>query len=195
MSVLIADARMMPPVTPQEFLLARTHASAQQGALKHLHEAYMLPAAGKEGNKENESLLAESNGHHEPLQVRSINVGVRSCFFWLSEHAERSMSMEERSTWMEATGKGECQDATLCSEAFNGLQGAALTGNAAFHTCKKKFLVPNRLAKTDSRGLSAILRAVSAQTWYKVYWSHAVCISLLYLIHWGVKSTTGVQIF
>ena len=60
--------------------------------------------------------------------MHSIDVGVRSCFFWLSEHAERGMSMEERSAWMEAIGKGECQDATVSTEAFNGLQGTTFAG-------------------------------------------------------------------
>ena len=87
-------------------------------------------AAGKQlESKESEGLLAESNGsHHEPLRVHSIDIGVRSCFFWLSEHAERGMSMEERSAWMEATGKGECQDATVSTDAFNGLQGTTFAG-------------------------------------------------------------------
>ena len=87
-------------------------------------------ATGKQlESKESEGLLAESNGsHHEPLRVHSIDVGVRSCFFWLSEHAERGMSMEERSAWMEATGKGECQDATVSTDAFNGLQGTTFAG-------------------------------------------------------------------
>ena len=86
--------------------------------------------AGKEESKESESLLAESNGHTAPLQARSIDVGVRGCFFWLSEHAERSMSMAERSSWMEATGKGECQDATVYTDTFNSLPGTAFAGIA-----------------------------------------------------------------
>ena len=62
--------------------------------------------------------------------------GVRGCFFWLSEHAERSMSMSERSSWMEATGKGECQDATVATETFNSLPGTAFAGIACIHISK-----------------------------------------------------------
>ena len=94
----------------------------------------IVGAAGKEESKESEGLLAESNGHTAPLQARSIEVGVRGCFFWLSEHAERSMSMAERSSWMEATGKGECQDAAVSTETFNSLTGTALAGNPNTHT-------------------------------------------------------------
>ena len=65
------------------------------------------------------------------VQARSIAVGVRGCFFWLSEHAERSMSMAERSSWMAATGKGECQDATFATDAFNSLSGTAFAGSAS----------------------------------------------------------------
>ncbi len=90
-------------------------------------------AEGKEKSKESEGLLAESNGHAAPLQARGIEVGVRGCFFWLSEHAERSMSMAERSSWMEATGKGECQDATVATETFNSLPGTAFAGSACIH--------------------------------------------------------------
>ncbi len=39
------------------------------------------------------------------------------------------MSREERVQWMEASGKGECQDATVSTEAFNGLNGTAFAGS------------------------------------------------------------------
>ena len=88
-----------------------------------------LPAGKQKDTKENESLLAEANGRHEPVEVRAIDVGVRGCFFWLSENAERSMSMAERTAWMQATGKGECQDATVSTAAFNGIQGTVFAGD------------------------------------------------------------------
>ena len=40
------------------------------------------------------------------------------------------MSREERIQWMEASGKGECQDATVSTEAFNGLHGTTFAGIA-----------------------------------------------------------------
>jgi hypothetical protein len=86
----------------------------------------------KDNAKENEGLLAGSNGHHAEgkLCARSIDIGVRGCFFWLSEGAAHSMSREERIQWMEASGKGECQDAAVSTEAFNGLHGTAFAGIA-----------------------------------------------------------------
>ena len=86
----------------------------------------------KDNAKENEGLLAGSNGHHAEgtLRALSIDVGVRGCFFWLSEGAAHSMSSEERIQWMEASGKGECQDAAVSTEAFNGLYGTAFAGIA-----------------------------------------------------------------
>ena len=73
------------------------------------------------------------------MQARSIAVGVRGCFFWLSEHAERSMSMAERSSWMAATGKGECQDATVATDAFNSLSGTAFAGSASLQHRRSYF--------------------------------------------------------
>ena len=108
--------------------------------------------AGKEESKESESLLAESNGHTAPVQARSIDVGVRGCFFWLSEHAERSMSMEERSSWMEATGKGECQDATVSTETFNSLPGTAFAGTAGLICLKAPLCIAAHRAGTVCHG-------------------------------------------
>ena len=70
----------------------------------------------------------QGSGREGEVRVHGVEVGLRCCFYWLSEHAERSMSAAERNAWMEASGKGECQDEALAARGFAGMPGSVFAG-------------------------------------------------------------------
>jgi hypothetical protein len=62
------------------------------------------------------------------VTVHALEIGLRACFYWLSDDAERSMGAEERAAWMEASGKGHCQDAAASVSNFAGCPGTVFAG-------------------------------------------------------------------
>ncbi|CAL8463743.1 g3277 [Coccomyxa elongata] len=67
-------------------------------------------------------------GPHDPVTVQEVEVGLRCCFYWLSDDAERTLSPAERIKWMEESGKGECQDAAVTQTDFAGSTGSVFAG-------------------------------------------------------------------
>ncbi len=67
-------------------------------------------------------------GPHDPVTVQEVEVGLRCCFYWLSDDAERTLSPAERIKWMEESGKGECQDAAVTQTNFAGSTGSVFAG-------------------------------------------------------------------
>lgn len=65
--------------------------------------------------------------------VQGMEVGLRCCFYWLSDTAERTMSAAERAVWMEASGKGHCQDAVASGHDFAGVPGSVFAGELQPH--------------------------------------------------------------
>ena len=72
-------------------------------------------------------------GPHDPVTVHEVEVGVRCCFYWLSDDAERTLSPAERIKWMEESGKGECQDAAVTQTDFAGSSGSVFAGESCLH--------------------------------------------------------------
>ena len=60
--------------------------------------------------------------------MTGVEVGLRCCFYWLSDHAENLLSAQERLAWMEAAGKGECQDDALAQQDFRSMPGSVFAG-------------------------------------------------------------------
>lgn len=63
------------------------------------------------------------------MTVQNVEVGVRCCFYWLSDDAERTLSPAERIKWMEQSGKGECQDAAVSHTDFAKNSGMVFAGS------------------------------------------------------------------
>ncbi len=64
------------------------------------------------------------------MTVHEVEVGVRCCFYWLSDDAERTLSPAERLKWMEESGKGECQDAAVTQTDFASSAGSVFAGES-----------------------------------------------------------------
>ena len=71
--------------------------------------------------------------------VPAAQVGIRPCFYWISEaslaeaiesgeDSERTMTLAERSRWLATIAKGECQDAALALPRFHGDPTAVFAG-------------------------------------------------------------------
>ncbi len=60
--------------------------------------------------------------------MHALEVGLRCCFYWLSNNAERSMGAADRAAWMEASGKGHCQDAVAACQDFARTSGTTFAG-------------------------------------------------------------------
>ncbi|KAK9917571.1 hypothetical protein WJX75_005896 [Coccomyxa subellipsoidea] len=69
-----------------------------------------------------------NEGPHDAVAVHGVEVGVRCCFYWLSDDAERTLSPAERIKWMEESGKGECQDAAITQTDFASSTGSVFAG-------------------------------------------------------------------
>lgn len=72
-----------------------------------------------------------NEGPHDAVAVHGVEVGVRCCFYWLSDDAERTLSPAERIKWMEESGKGECQDAAITQTDFASSTGSVFAGELA----------------------------------------------------------------
>lgn len=86
---------------------------------------------------------AKEGGDAPPQEgVPAAQVGIRPCFYWISEaslaeaiesgeDSERTMTLAERSRWLATIAKGECQDAALVLPHFHGDPTAVFAGACA----------------------------------------------------------------
>ncbi|KAK9836329.1 hypothetical protein WJX81_005776 [Elliptochloris bilobata] len=91
----------------------------------------LCSGGGAPAAKEDEEAVQEG--------VPAAQVGIRPCFYWISEaslaeaiesgeDSERTMTLAERARWLTALAKGECQDAALVVPHFHGDPTAVFAG-------------------------------------------------------------------
>ena len=103
-----------------------------------------MATAQKRGDYAHAGPQQQQGGGEGEVRVEGVEIGLRCCFYWLSEHAERSMSAAERVAWMEASGKGECQDEALAQQGFAGIPGSVFAGAGTLGLFRISWGVPGR---------------------------------------------------